>query len=759
MSFTSYLQRVPSHKSNTEWRPTILNPRESKGEQALVRLFENNEVVAICDTIHQQLGELLSSQDPSASLSDAEWEERIAAKVGGNDRELEGRYGTWVYYPWSRRLVHVLPQEEFSFVRLDRNRHKILAEEQVKLQGMRIGVAGLSVGQATALTLAMEGVGGELRLADFDELSLSNLNRLRAGVHNVGVPKCMVAAREIYELNPYAKVELFQDGITDENIDEFLVGNGRLDLLIEECDDLPIKLKLRERARALKLPVLMETSDRGLLDIERFDLEPERPIFHGLIEDVRAQDLKGLSTADKVPYVLKILGEENLSPRMIASLFEVEQTISTWPQLASSIMLGAGCAVDTARRILLGQLTISGRFHVDLAELISDASSEPREELAEGDADVRDLDASSHRAKPATASASLAADAVTELLRKGILAPSGGNCQPWQFRLNGDSIDCIHDVARSESFLDLNHQASYMAFGSLLENMQIAGGAAGIEVTPELILDGETFCRLQLTPTPTRSSALEPCIEERATNRRLGEGLHLPQETRDMLMQAADSCGASLRLVEGKDELRELGSILGAGDRLRFLHKTMHQEMMGEIRWSSADAETTLDGIDIGTLELSAADLAGMRLLRSWPAMKTIASFGGGVALEKISKKAVDHSSALGVLTVRGNDPASFFQGGRALQRVWLTSTLCKLAFQPMTAINYLFPRLDMPQKDSGLPKKAFAQLQALQQRYANILPLPDGDSEIMLFRLSFAEPPSVRALRRNLEDCIQQPV
>jgi hypothetical protein len=27
----------------------------------------------------------------------------------------------------------------------------------------------------------------------------------------------------------------------------------------------------------------METSDRGVLDVERFDLEPDRPIFHGLL--------------------------------------------------------------------------------------------------------------------------------------------------------------------------------------------------------------------------------------------------------------------------------------------------------------------------------------------------------------------------------------------------------------------------------------------------------------------------------------------
>ena len=51
----------------------------------------------------------------------------------------------------------------------------------------------------------------------------------------------------------------------------------------------------------------METSDRGLLDVERFDLEPDRPLFHGLLAGVDTQAISGLSARDKVPYVLRIL--------------------------------------------------------------------------------------------------------------------------------------------------------------------------------------------------------------------------------------------------------------------------------------------------------------------------------------------------------------------------------------------------------------------------------------------------------------------
>ena len=115
----------------------------------------------------------------------------------------------------------------------------------------------------------------------------------------------------------------------DDTLEPFLTGDARLDLLVDECDDLYLKVRLRERARDLGLPVIMDTSDRGMLDVERFDLDPRRPIFHGLLPDVKAERLEGLATKDKVPYVLRILGEDHLSPRLMASLVEIQESIST----------------------------------------------------------------------------------------------------------------------------------------------------------------------------------------------------------------------------------------------------------------------------------------------------------------------------------------------------------------------------------------------------------------------------------------------
>ncbi|MDX5403983.1 MAG: hypothetical protein LPK28_00640, partial [Bacteroidota bacterium] len=157
----------------------------------------------------------------------------------------------------------------------------------------------------------------------------------------------------------------FFEGVTSENIDHFLGGEDPIDILIEECDSLPVKVELREKARSLGLPVIMDTSDRGMLDIERFDLERDRPLLHGIVPDLSVEMIRKLPEQARVPMMLQLVGGAEISSRMKASMIEVGTTLTTWPQLASSIMLGGGIAADAARRILLGEKVRSGRFYFD----------------------------------------------------------------------------------------------------------------------------------------------------------------------------------------------------------------------------------------------------------------------------------------------------------------------------------------------------------------------------------------------------------
>jgi GNAT superfamily N-acetyltransferase len=358
------LTATPAHEG---WRPVLFRPVHVDERTALGTLTESGQVLETHDTIDTQLIELVRAREPWLAPADAR-----RAVVEQLDGIPAWQYGTWAWYPWTRRLVHLLPRAEFRLVRTDRNRGKVSRTRQRELLDRRIGVIGLSVGNSAAITMALEGVGGAFRLADVDDVSLSNLNRLRAGVHDVGVAKAVICARQLAEIDPYLEVEIHPGGLTEDNLHEFFTGGaGQVDLLVEECDTPFAKIAARERARELRVPVLMDCDDRGMLDVERFDLEPDRPILHGRLGALKSGDVATMTRAEQTGLILAMVDVDRISPQLAASFPEVGRTLSSWPQLASGVALGGALVTDAARRILLGQRCASGRYYTDFDELLA----------------------------------------------------------------------------------------------------------------------------------------------------------------------------------------------------------------------------------------------------------------------------------------------------------------------------------------------------------------------------------------------------
>jgi tRNA threonylcarbamoyladenosine dehydratase len=354
----------PFGHASSLFKPVSFTLITRQQQDELKSLLEKDPNIEVIDTIISQLRELVKLRNPG-SFSENMFASALEEYLAGKHSDF---VGVWWYYPWSRKLVHVLGEEEFVEVRTNRNKLKITEEEQNTLKNKTIGIVGLSVGQSVALTMCMERCCGKLKLADFDELELSNMNRLRTGLFNLGQKKVIVAAREIAEIDPYIEIEIFDRGVTVENMDEFFDG---LDLLVEVCDGLDVKLNSRLKARELGIPVVMDTNDRGMVDIERFDLEPQRELLHGLVTKEDLERINTYSPEERMKFIYRIISYENTSEKLKQSMKQISKTITSWPQLASSVVLGGAVTTDVARRILLGELQISGRFYIDFDELIS----------------------------------------------------------------------------------------------------------------------------------------------------------------------------------------------------------------------------------------------------------------------------------------------------------------------------------------------------------------------------------------------------
>lgn len=646
------------------------------------------------------------------------------------DSELLAESPRWIYYPWRRAVVKVLGPRSFRRLRLDRNRNLITTDEQNRLAELRIGVVGLSSGHVIAHTLAAQGVCGLLRLADFDELELSNLNRVPASVFDLGVNKAVVAARRIAELDPYLPVEPVPSGLTTDGADEFLSG---LDVVIEECDSLDVKALVRERARDRRIPVLMATSDRGLVDVERFDLEPERPIFHGLLGDVDTATLAGLSGEQKVPYVLRLVETDGLTVRAAASIVEVGYTLATWPQLAGDVTVGAAAMAEAVRRIGLGEPLSSGRAHLNVGAAL-DSVAEPKVPTYPEEPDVDDPD------EPVA----LLAAVVSAANR----APSGGNTQPWQLRTTPDSVTiCL--ASELTSTMDIGYRGSAVAVGAAAFNARAAAAAKGhaTEVTysePTAKWPLTAHVALTAGSDPQRAH-FYPALLHRATNRHHGAPTVLSTDVAEALRTSAALEGAHLCLLTGRDDLAAVADILAAADRIRYLTPPLHAEMTSELRWPGDDQMDT--GIDVRSLELGPGGLMTLDILKRADVMQALSDWGGGDALGADARDRVAASTAVAVVTVDGTDLVDYARGGCAAEAVWITAEEFGLAVQPMSPVFLYAQRADELRVASPEHWETLAQLRSQFRALAGATQA----TPVLALRLAIAPEPSGTSRRRSL--------
>jgi len=679
-------------------------------------------------------------EDPSLQIVDRleEQREQLTEIKPSPARPLLDEGHRWVYYPWRRAVVRLLGPRAFSALRLDRNHNKVTREEQARLRTLRIGVVGVSAGHSIAHILAMEGLAGELRLADFDNVELSNLNRIPGSVLDLGVNKAVVAARRIAEIDPYLRIVVVPEGITHDNLGTFLDG---LDLVIEECDSLDMKFLVREAARERGIPVVMETSDRGVLDVERFDLEPERPIFHGLLGDMDSTKLAGLTLAEKGPYVIRMLGASEVSSRGAASLFELGQTITGWPQLASEVTLGAVTTAAAVRRFGLSGDLPSGRVRFDVEEVLSGLSPVVVDSTAEAELQL----------PPPEDPAPLSSDPIDLIVDAARRAPSGGNVQPWRFEADSQEIRFYLVPERSHSSMDVRLRGSYVGVGAAIFNARVAAASLKTLGPVRLFPEGPNSLHVATiylgSSTDAELAKLQPSVRTRVANRKMGRPSPIDAATVAMLSREVEREGARLRFVTDRDRIEECAHLLAECDRLRFLIPAVHQEMLGEIRWPGRDSLE--EGMDVRTLEMDAAGMGTLDLLRRPDVMGHLSDWRAGQVLGMRTRVMVGSSSGLAVVTVPRADPTWYLRGGAAMERFWLTTESQGLAVQPVSPL-FIFATDEKDLLGLG-GERHLDEMHRLSQRFGEVLDLEDGETMVMVMRVLHASPPSVRSIRRPL--------
>ncbi len=735
----------------------LTNYDESSAFEQLIRDKSPRKI----DTIASQLRELVLCQNPSIAKSDPKVNELISEKLNSVDGKSD-HYGVWVYYSWSNTLIHILDEKEFIEVRTNRNNYKITPEEQEKLRSKVIGIAGLSVGRSAAVTLALERVGGEIRLADFDELELSNLNRIKAPLACIGLNKAISTAREIAEMDPFINVVCFDQGLNEANLHEFFTQGSKLDLFVEECDDIKIKILSRQKAKELQVPVIMETSDNCIIDIERFDLEPERPIIHGQLEGLSLEQVKELKTQEeKLPFITRFSGVDTLSPRMKSSMIEIERTIRTWPQLASDVTYGAGLVTYMSREILLGHLSESGRYSGDIKDIFKQKMNAPKQSSGAILSTNEQVGAVIKRLKPigTRSEVEIPKSILEKMVKDSLRATTLGNLQMLNYAYINNVLYLLYDKERGYSFSDMYGIGSKISLGAILEGLNVSaayhGYALDINYHPHAEIE-EVAAEIVFEPKtkngyPTESEYLS--LHERYTDRsRSNNGKVLGSKIDQLNVSLADT-NTRLQYIDDSNKVEALSSILAEIDRIRIQYKNTHADLFNELKFPKEGQELK-EGINIDEVDLKPSEKVGFQMTKDYRAIELLNDLDLGSRLGELTSQFISTSSGVGLLTINKQLANQFYEGGRVVQRFWMKCSELGVALHPFTALMFFHEHI----KRGNIESPYKERLENKINEFYSYFELEDEMSELFIFRLLNPDKSSTKKVttkRRDIDEIL----
>ena len=288
----------------------------------------------------------------------------------------EPDYGSYVFDRRTAELYLVAPEFWHRLAllasngKLNTDPAGAMTAEQIRdrLAGTVVGFVGASLGSNV-----VEGVMREMRptaakLADPDYLEATNLNRLqhgslrylsepraartdlRSAFETHFVNKVHLVAYENQLVDPYMDFYLYEEGLQPENIERFLLGGDgepRLDYVVEEADDLRIKIEVRRQARAHGIPVFMasDLGNRTQFQLQDYATTPDARLGYGvsdaeLAERVELCMSRG-SREDRFRAAAALLGSDFATDEFARWLQqEGEQPTSSIPQSGSVALLG-----------------------------------------------------------------------------------------------------------------------------------------------------------------------------------------------------------------------------------------------------------------------------------------------------------------------------------------------------------------------------------------------------------------------------------
>lgn len=639
-----------------------------------------------------------------------------------------------------------------------RNLGWVTETEQAILKSKKVAIAGVGgVGGVHLLTLTRLGIGA-FNIADLDIFEQANFNRqVGANMQTIGREKVDVMSEMAKNINPTLDIVEFSQGVTLDNIDDFLEG---VDLYIDGLDFFVLDIR-----RA----VFKACEEKGIPAITAAPLGMGTAFLNFLPGKMSFEDYFGLEGADSEEQQIRFM--LGLSPTMLqrhylADPSRVRFGDKAGPSTPMGCELCAGVAASNALKILLGRgkvLAAPWGLHFDAYRNELKKTWRPgghrnwlqRLMVMLVRSFVRKSgDSQSHPTDPVAHDQPL-----MRVLDAARWAPSGDNTQPWRFKPIGDDRLSINAWdTRDWCFYDLKGAASEIAVGALQETLAIAAKEEGWNATFSQLdnSEGDYGIDVRFEEQETAKDPLYPYIRQRVTQRRAMSRQALTPSQKAALENCLPD-GFSVIWLEGKSRW-DVAKLLFKSAKIRLTTEEGYRVHSQIIEWDRQYSQTMIPDQAVGL------DTMTVRLMRwvmqSWQRVKFMNRFMAGTWTPRLQLDLIPALCCGAHFALVNEKPvvsrADNLAAGRALQRFWLTATQQGLQFQPeMTPL--IFSRYVAD--NTHFVEDAAARSLA-QQVAEDLSSLTDGmDVQRIAYfgRVGTGSTPESRSIRRDLDELIER--
>ncbi|MDH6312924.1 hypothetical protein M2137_001709 [Parabacteroides sp. PFB2-10] len=357
----------------------------------------------------------------------------------------------------------------------------------------------------------------------------------------------------------------------------------------------------------------------------------------------------------------------------------------------------------------------------------------------------------------------IANDVLLEIVRFGIMAPSGDNVQPWRFAIGEDCITLFINRGADDSFFNVQQVASLIACGAALQNMVYMAEVKGLEATVELFPYGEgrdevAHIHFAMSGKPQNES-IEKAILNRCTNRRMFSTSQIDKGIWEkMVATTSQEADTFLLYNEEKAWRRPLAHTVYLADMVRVARQDLHEYLMKILHFKAIPKdkrgqEVVPDEFRTGMpLKNLQAGLMGdiyMRSMRKWSVMRVARYFGAGLAMPLFGAMSVVMSGGIGLVCVRSFSETTIVRAGRAIERVWCELEREGYALQPLAALPLLTLRTHLEGEAAFKPSdiKKLKKAKAIADHHLHI---PADAIPVFMFRAGRSAQVTQRTYRQR---------